>query len=216
MIKFNNVTATYTKDVGLFDISFSVNKGELVYLMGPTGAGKSTVLRSIYADIPISSGELLINDINVSKIKRKDIPYFRRKIGMIFQDYRLLSDRSVYENIALPLKIIGSSNKVIQDEVYRIIEKVGLENNTFSYPSDLSGGQKQRVAIARALVKRPFVILADEPTGNLDPNISDDIIDLLELATANGTSVIMTTHNYPLIKSRIKRFIELDKGKIVE
>ena len=216
MIKFNNVTATYTKDVGLFDISFNVNKGELVYLMGPTGAGKSTVLRSIYADIPISSGELLINGIDVSKIKRKDIPYFRRKIGMIFQDYRLLSDRSVYENIALPLKIIGNSNKVIQDEVYGIIEKVGLENNTFSYPSDLSGGQKQRVAIARALVKRPFVILADEPTGNLDPNISDDIIDLLELATANGTSVIMTTHNYPLIKSRIKRFIELDKGKIVE
>ncbi len=216
MIKFNNVTATYTKDVGLFDISFNVNKGELVYLMGPTGAGKSTVLRSIYADIPISSGELLINDIDVSKIKRKDIPYFRRKIGMIFQDYRLLSDRSVYENIALPLKIIGNSNKVIQDEVYGIIEKVGLENNIFSYPSDLSGGQKQRVAIARALVKQPFVILADEPTGNLDPNISDDIIDLLELATANGTSVIMTTHNYPLIKSRIKRFIELDKGKIVE
>ena len=216
MIEFRNVTATYTKEVGLFDISFRVDEGELVYLMGPTGAGKSTVLRSIYADIPISSGKLLIKDIDVSKIKRKDIPNFRRKIGMIFQDYRLLDDRSVYENIALPLKIIGMSNKEIQHEVYEIIEKVDLGNNIFSYPKDLSGGQKQRVAIARALVKKPFVILADEPTGNLDPNISDDIIDLLELATDNGTSVIMTTHNYPLIKSRMKRFIELDKGKIVE
>ena len=142
MIEFRNVTATYTKEVGLFDISFRVDEGELVYLMGPTGAGKSTVLRSIYADIPISSGKLLIKDIDVSKIKRKDIPNFRRKIGMIFQDYRLLDDRSVYENIALPLKIIGMSNKEIQHEVYEIIEKLELGNNIFSYPKDLSGGQK--------------------------------------------------------------------------
>tara|TARA_Y100000590_G_C15610268_1_gene973563 strand:+ start:431 stop:1081 length:651 start_codon:yes stop_codon:yes gene_type:complete len=215
MIQFNNVTATYTKEVGLFDVSFSVAKGELVFLMGPTGAGKSTLLKSIYADIPINSGDLLINNINISKIKKRNIPYFRRKIGMIFQDYRLLNDRTVFENISLPLKILGESKKYIYNEVNQIIEKVGLENNFSSFPSDLSGGQKQRVAIARALVKKPFVILADEPTGNLDPNISDDIIDLLELATNNGTSVIMTTHNFPLVKPRRKRFIELNKGRVV-
>ena len=134
---------------------------------------------------------------------------------MIFQDYRLLNDRTVFENISLPLKILGESKKYIYNEVNQIIEKVGLENNSSSFPRDLSGGQKQRVAIARALVKKPFVILADEPTGNLDPNISDDIIDLLELATNNGTSVIMTTHNFPLVKPRRKRFIELNKGRVV-
>tara|TARA_Y100001970_G_C14118577_1_gene794997 strand:+ start:294 stop:944 length:651 start_codon:yes stop_codon:yes gene_type:complete len=215
MIQFNNVTATYTKDIGLFNVSFNVAEGELVFLMGPTGAGKSTVLRSIYADIPISSGDLVINNINVSKIKKRSIPYFRRKIGMIFQDYRLLNDRTVFENIALPLKILGESRKYISYEVNQILEKVGLENNLSSFPGDLSGGQKQRVAIARALVKKPFVILADEPTGNLDPNISDEIIDLLELATNNGTSVIMTTHNFPLVQPRRKRFIELSKGRVV-
>ena len=215
MIQFNNVTATYTKDIGLFNVSFNVAEGELVFLMGPTGAGKSTVLRSIYADIPISSGDLVINNINVSKIKKRSIPYFRRKIGMIFQDYRLLNDRTVFENIALPLKILGESRKYISYEVNQILEKVGLENNFSSFPGDLSGGQKQRVAIARALVKKPFVILADEPTGNLDPNISDEIIDLLELATNNGTSVIMTTHNFPLVQPRRKRFIELSKGRVV-
>ena len=134
---------------------------------------------------------------------------------MIFQDYRLLNDRTVFVNISLPVKILGESKKYIYNEVNQIIEKVGLENNSSSFPSDLSGGQKQRVAIARALVKKPFVILADEPTGNLDPNISDDIIDLLELATNNGTSVIMTTHNFPLVKPRRKRFIELNKGRVV-
>ena len=134
---------------------------------------------------------------------------------MIFQDYRLLNDRTVFENIALPLKILGKQRKYIFHEVNQIIEKVGLESNSLSFPSDLSGGQKQRVAIARALVKKPFVILADEPTGNLDPNISDDIIDLLELATNNGTSVIMTTHNFPLVQPRKKRYIELSKGRVV-
>ena len=197
MIKFENVTATYTENVGVFNLSFHIPKGELVFLMGPTGAGKSTVLRTIYKDIPIADGTLFINGENVEKIRRRNIPCFRRKIGMVFQDYRLIPDRTVFENIALPLHIEGVSKKHINDKVNDIGEKVGLKKRINNYPSQLSGGEKQRVSIARALVKEPLVILADEPTGNLDPNVSDEILDLLEIATDSGAAVLMSTHNFP-------------------
>tara|TARA_B100000945_G_C20240410_1_gene529676 strand:+ start:60 stop:710 length:651 start_codon:yes stop_codon:yes gene_type:complete len=216
MIKFENVTATYTDKVGIFNLTFHIPKGELVFLMGPTGAGKSTLLKTIYKDISIKSGDLFVNGENIRKIKRRHTPFFRRKIGMVFQDYRLISDRTVYENIALPLHIEGSTKKTIKDKVYSIAEKVGLINRMKNYPYQLSGGEKQRVSIARALVKEPLVILADEPTGNLDPNVSDEILDLLEVATGSGASVIMSTHNFPLIQPRKKRFIELSKGRIVK
>ena len=183
--------------------------------MGPTGAGKSTVLKTIYRDIPISSGNLYINGEDVGKVRRRHVPHFRRKIGMVFQDYRLISDRTIYENIALPLHIQGIPKKIINVKVHEISEKVDLKNRINYYPSQLSGGEKQRVSIARALVKEPLVILADEPTGNLDPNVSDEILDLLEIATASGTSVLMSTHNFPLIKPRKKRFIELNEGRLV-
>ena len=215
MIKFENVTATYTKNVGVFNLSFHIPKGELVFLMGPTGAGKSTVLRTIYRDIPIADGTLFINGEDVDKIRRRHIPGFRRKIGMVFQDYRLIPDRTVFENIALPLQIEGVSKKHIKDKVYDIGEKVGLKKRINNYPSQLSGGEKQRVSIARALVKEPLVILADEPTGNLDPNVSDEILDLLEIATESGAAVLMSTHNFPLVKPRRKRFIELNEGRLV-
>ena len=215
MIKFENLTATYTKNVGVFNLSFHIPKGELVFLMGPTGAGKSTVLRTIYRDIPIADGTLFINGENVDKIRRRNIPCFRRKIGMVFQDYRLIPDRTVFENIALPLHIEGVSKKHIKDKVYDIGEKVGLKKRINNYPSQLSGGEKQRVSIARALVKEPLVILADEPTGNLDPNVSDEILDLLEIATESGAAVLMSTHNFPLVQPRRKRFIELNEGRLV-
>ena len=215
MIKFENVTATYTENVGVFNLSFHIPKGELVFLMGPTGAGKSTVLRAIYRDISITDGTLLINGEDVGKIRRRHVPRFRRKIGMVFQDYRLIPDRTVFENIALPLHIEGVSKKHIKDKVYDIGEKVGLKKRINNYPSQLSGGEKQRVSIARALVKEPLVILADEPTGNLDPNVSDEILDLLEIATESGAAVLMSTHNFPLVQPRRKRFIELNEGRLV-
>ena len=215
MIKFENVTAAYTKNVGVFNLSFHIPIGELVFLMGPTGAGKSTVLRAIYRDISITDGTLLINGEDVGKIRRRHVPRFRRKIGMVFQDYRLIPDRTVFENIALPLHIEGVSKKQIKDKVYDIGEKVGLKKRINNYPSQLSGGEKQRVSIARALVKEPLVILADEPTGNLDPNVSDEILDLLEIATESGAAVLMSTHNFPLVQPRRKRFIELNEGRLV-
>ena len=215
MIKFENVTATYTENVGVFNLSFHIPIGELVFLMGPTGAGKSTVLRAIYRDISITDGTLLINGEDVGKIRRRHVPRFRRKIGMVFQDYKLILDRTVFENIALPLHIEGVSKKHIKDKVYDIGEKVGLKKRINNYPSQLSGGEKQRVSIARALVKEPLVILADEPTGNLDPNVSDEILDLLEIATESGAAVLMSTHNFPLVQPRRKRFIELNEGRLV-
>ena len=215
MIKFENVTATYSNNIGVFNLTFHIPKGELVFLMGPTGAGKSTVLRAIYKDVPIVDGNLYINGENVKKIRSRHIPKFRRKIGMIFQDYRLIQDRTVYENIALPLQIAGRKNKDIRDKAYTIIAKVGLENRKNNYPGQLSGGEKQRVSIARALIKDPIVILADEPTGNLDPIVSDEILDLLEIATESGAAILMSTHNFPLIQPRKKRFIELNEGRLV-
>ena len=215
MIKFENVTATYTENVGIFNLSFHIPKGELVFLMGPTGAGKSTVLKTIYKDIPISDGNLYINGEDVENIHHRHVPRFRRKIGMVFQDYRLIPDRTVFENIALPLQIEGVSKKEIKDKVHDICEKVGLKKSINNYPSQLSGGENQRVSIARALVKKPLVILADEPTGNLDPNVSDEILDLLEIATDSGAAVLMSTHNFPLIQPRKKRFIELNEGRLV-
>ena len=214
-LKFENVTATYANNIGVFNLTFHIPKGELVFLMGPTGAGKSTVLRTIYKDVPIIDGELYINGEDIKKLPKRQIHRFRRKIGMIFQDYRLIQDRTVYENIALPLQISGEKNKVIKHKVHEIINKVGLENKQKNYPGQLSGGEKQRVSIARALVKDPIVILADEPTGNLDPIVSDEILDLLELATESGAAILMSTHNFPLIQPRKKRFIELNEGRLV-
>jgi cell division transport system ATP-binding protein len=216
MIQFENVTATYADDVGIFDLSFHIKKGEMVFLMGPTGAGKSTVLKTIYKDILLNDGSLYIDGKDITDMRTRKIPYYRRKIGMIFQDFRLIGDRSVFENVALPLHILGLPNREIKLKVNGILEKVGLENVKKMIPSQLSGGEQQRVSIARALVKDPVVILADEPTGNLDPNVSDEILDLLELATNNGTSVLMSTHNFPLIRPRKKRYIELNDGRLVQ
>ena len=215
MIKFENVTATYAEKIGIFNLTFHIPKGELIFLMGPTGAGKSTVLRTIYKDVPIVGGSLYINGEDVGNIRRRHVPLFRRKIGMVFQDYRLIPDCTVFENIALPLQIEGETKKLINDKVHEIINKVGLTQRESYYPSQLSGGEKQRVSIARALVKKPLVILADEPTGNLDPIVSDEILNLLEIATESGTAVLMSTHNFPLIQPRRKRFIELNEGRLV-
>jgi len=215
MIRFKKVTATYKNKTGIFNINFEVKPGQMVFVMGPTGAGKSTILKAIYKDININSGQIFLDKENITVCSQKKISIIRRKIGMIFQDFKLLNDRTVFENIALPLRIEGEHYDDIKKKVKTVLSKIDLPNVESSFPLELSGGEQQRVCIARALVKNPKVILADEPTGNLDPNISDEILDLLETCTENGASVLMSTHNFPLIKPRNKRFVELNKGKIV-
>ena len=216
MIKFDNVTATYKKNIGIFNITFEVKPGELVFIMGPTGAGKSTILKTIYKDLQLDSGKIFLNNKDISlSSSNLSISSTRNEIGMIFQDFKLLNDRNVYDNVALPLRIAGTSSKNIKHMVRDALNKVNMPGYEFSYPFELSGGEQQRIAIARALVNKPKIILADEPTGNLDPNISDEILDLLETFTANGSAVLMSTHNFPLIKPRNKKFIELSKGRMV-
>jgi len=214
MIKFNNVTATYDNGSGIFDVSFEVKKSELLFLMGPTGSGKSTLLKTIYKDISINSGELYIDNQDISNIEKYKIPFLRRSIGMIFQDFKLLNDRTVFENICLPLQIEGLGLQEIRDRVSDVMGAVQLSGKEKRYPFELSGGEQQRVSIARAIVKEPKILLADEPTGNLDPNISMEILELLDMATENGTAVIMCTHNYPLIKYKKRNFLELLEGKV--
>ncbi|MAP61507.1 MAG: cell division ATP-binding protein FtsE [Candidatus Marinimicrobia bacterium] len=213
MIEFNNITAVYSEESGIFNLDFHVNKSELIFLMGPTGSGKSTVLNVINKKIKINSGSLIIDGKDVTKIKRRKIPYYRRKIGMIFQDYKLISDRTIFENISLPLQLIGVAKKDILYSVDQVLDKVSLRGVLDSFPNELSGGEQQRVSIARALINNPLLVLADEPTGNLDPNQADEIIDILENISNEGSTVLMSTHNYPLIKNRDKRFIELDNGR---
>ena len=214
IIVFDNVSATYKNGVGVFDISFELDKSEFVFLMGPTGSGKSTILRSIYMDVFINKGKILYNGKNLSKIRKRQVPKLRRNIGMIFQDYKLLEDRTVYDNVALPLQIAGMKSNNIKTKVFEMLERVGISDKYKILPSKLSGGERQRVSIARALVKSPDLILADEPTGNLDPIVADEIIDLLEeLSNSIGTAILMSTHNFPLIRPRHKRFIEIDQGK---
>ena len=213
MIEFNNITAVYSEESGIFNLDFHVNKSELIFLMGPTGSGKSTVLNVINKKIKINSGSLIIDGKDVTKIKRRKIPYYRRKIGMIFQDYKLISDRTIFENISLPLQLVGAAKKDILYSVDKVLDKVSLRGVLDSFPNELSGGEQQRVSIARALINNPLLVLADEPTGNLDPNQADEIIDILENISNEGSTVLMSTHNYPLIKNRDKRFIELDNGR---
>lgn len=216
LVKFEDVSAVYENGVGVFNISFDISKGEFVFIMGPTGSGKSTILRSIYMDVQIKDGSLYFNQNDLSKLKKRNVPFIRRDIGMIFQDYKLLEDRSVYNNVSLPLQISGIKSTHIKERVYEMLKKVGLEDKTNSMPKRLSGGERQRIAIARALVKEPSLILADEPTGNLDPIVSDEILDLLEdLTQSMGSAVLMSTHDFPLIQPRQKRFIEMSEGRQV-
>ena len=216
MIKFNKVSVKRINNRGIYDISFNIKEGRFVYLMGPTGAGKSTIIKAIQRAINIDSGEILIEGINISAFKRSSLAHYRRSIGMIFQDFKLLNDRTIFENIALPLQIIGCDHSKIIQKVKEILIKVGLESKIDMHPLELSGGEQQKICVARALVKKPKIILADEPTGNLDPSASDDIINLLENESNSGTTIIMATHNYPLIENRIKYFLEINDGRLIK
>ena len=214
MIQLENVSYTYRKGFGLANIDFTIDDGEFVFLIGPTGSGKSTLLNLLYMEIFPESGTVTIGKFDSDSIKKRKIPVLRRTIGIVSQNYYLLDDRNLFENVALPLHVIGHSQNDITDIVEEVLEEVGLTGMEDHYPQELSGGEQQRACLARALIKDPDIILADEPTGNLDPVTSFDLIKLLEEINDGGTTVFMASHNYSLIKSRNHRIFEIHDGKL--
>ena len=214
MIQLENVSYTFRKGFGLANIDFTIDEGEFVFLIGPTGSGKSTLLNLLYMEIFPESGRVTIGKFDSDSIKKRKIPVLRRTIGIISQNYYLLDDRNLFENVALPLHVIGHSQKDIADIVEEVLEEVGLTGLEDHYPEELSGGEQQRACLARAIIKDPEIILADEPTGNLDPVTSFDLIKLLEEINSEGTTVLMASHNYSLIKSRNHRIVEIHDGRL--
>jgi len=216
LIEFKNVTKLYEdENYSLRDISFEIKKGEFVFLIGPSGSGKSTIIRLMLKEFEPSSGEIIIAGKNICKLQRKMIPFLRRNIGCVFEDFKLLPNKNTYENIAFALEVLGKPKYEIKTKVPQILELVGLEGKENNYPDQLSGGEQQRVSIARAFINKPPLLLADEPTGNIDPDISLEIIKLLARINNTGTTVVMATHDWSLVDIMKKRVIELDNGNIV-
>lgn len=201
--------------LALTDISFHIAKGEFVFLTGHSGSGKSTILRLIYADLLPTSGEVRVSGFSTDRLRRPEIPKLRRRLGIVFQNFRLLEDRTAEENVAFALEVTGVRRNVIQPKVIRVLTQVGLAAKATAYPRELSGGEQQRVAIARALVNDPLVVLADEPTGNLDDRATRGVVQLLREINANGTAVLMATHDMAIVRHESARCIELQNGAIV-
>lgn len=203
MISVKNVDLSFGARKILSDVELSIKPGEFVFLVGPTGTGKSTLLRLLYMDLKPDSGSIQVENFLSSDITKSQIPLLRRKVGVVFQDFKLLDDRSVFDNVAFTLHVTGARKSNIKKRVLHILADVGLSHRRNALPKEISGGEKQRVAIARALINEPFVLLADEPTGNLDPEAAEEIMHLLETINTRGTAILMATHNYELLK-RIK------------
>jgi cell division transport system ATP-binding protein len=219
MIRFNGVTKTYPKAApgasALHDLNLRVGKGEFVFLTGPSGAGKSTILKLLYMDERPTRGEVRISGYNSREIRRGDIAKLRRRLGIVFQDFRLLEDRTAEQNVAFALEVIGTPRATIPNKVARALTQVGLASKSTALPRELSGGEQQRVAFARALVNDPFVLIADEPTGNLDERATRGIFQLLREINTSGTAVLMATHDLELVRSSEFRTIELNHGRVV-
>ena len=216
MITLENVSKSYAKgQPALNDVSLHIDKGEFVFIVGNSGSGKSTLIKLLLKELEPTSGTIIVNDQNLGKMKRRKVPKYRRGVGVVFQDFRLLKDRNVYENVAFAQRVIERPNRVIKKRVPEILTLVGLAEQYKSFPRELSGGEQQRVALARALVNRPNILLADEPTGNLDPKNSLEIMKLLEEINERGTTVLVVTHNREIVNSFRKRVITMRKGVIV-
>lgn len=216
MIQIVNVSKIYPNGVkAICDVTIRVKKGEFVFLVGPSGAGKSTLNKLISREEMPSRGQILVNGQNIVRMKNKEIPYFRRKIGVIYQDFRLLPNKTVFENVAFALEVAEAASKEIKKAVPQVLELVGLTNKSDQYPHHLSGGEQQRVSIARAIVNNPLLIIADEPTGNLDPETSRDIMNLLVDINKLGTTILMSTHAKDIVDTMQKRVIAVENGVVV-
>ena len=216
MIDLHDVTVSFDGQSVLDRVRFSMKSGEFVYLVGQTGAGKSSLLRLLYMDLKPDTGRVRVAGFDTSSMKQKEVPFLRRRIGIVFQDFKLLEDRDVYENVAFALYVTNTRRAEVKKRVLLALADVGLSHKKLQMPNELSGGEQQRVVIARALVNSPPLLLADEPTGNLDPSSSNEIMELLQKINMRGTAILMATHNYDVVKRFPSRIIQLKEGKIVE
>ncbi|MBU5488326.1 cell division ATP-binding protein FtsE [Clostridium sp. MSJ-8] len=215
MIKFSKVSKMYDNNVkALSDINIEIEKGEFVFLVGPSGAGKSTFIKMLLKEVEPTTGQIVVGKVDLSKLTRKKIPYYRRKIGMVFQDFRLIPTLNVYENVAFAMKVVEASPKEIRRRVPMVLSLVGLSHKYKMFPSELSGGEQQRVSLARAIVNNPSVLIADEPTGNLDPDTAKEIMELLNDINKAGTTILMATHAKDIVDSMKKRVIAIEGGEI--
>ena len=216
MIQLEHVSKSFSEGIpALNDVSLHISEGEFVFVVGDSGSGKSTLIKLLLKELEPTSGSITINDTDIRKISHKRVPYFRRNIGCVFQDFRLLKDRNVYDNVAFAQRVVGASNRSIRQKVPVMLSMVGLAAKYRSFPKQLSGGEQQRVAIARALVNNPRILLADEPTGNLDNNNAWEIMNLLEMINSRGTTVVVVTHNMEIVRAMGKRVITIQKGTVV-
>ena len=216
MIKFDNVTKNYSGGiVALDNINIHIEKGEFVFIVGQSGAGKSTFVKMLLKEEPPTKGEIIIDDMKINDLHRRRVPYLRRKMGVVFQDFRLLPKKTVYENVAYSMEIIGAKPKEVRKRVPLILSMVGLSNRANVYPDQLSGGEQQRVSMARAMINNPTLLIADEPTGNLDPETSWEIMRLLKQFNRNGTTIVMATHDQNIVDAMKMRVIQLENGKII-
>ena len=216
MIQLEHVSKSFTEGIpALNDVSLHISAGEFVFIVGDSGSGKSTLIKLLLKELEPTSGRITINDTDIRKLRHRRIPYFRRNIGCVFQDFRLLKDRNVYDNVAFAQRVVGASGRSIRQKVPLMLSMVGLAAKYRSFPRQLSGGEQQRVAIARALVNNPRILLADEPTGNLDNNNAWEIMNLLDMINSRGTTVVVVTHNMEIVRAMGKRVITIQKGTVV-
>lgn len=218
LIRIKNVTQKYKNGVtGIFDLDLSIKKGEFVFVVGESGSGKSTLIKMLYRELKPETGEIIIGGLNVARLRNSSIYKLRRKLGIIFQDYRLLPKLTVYENVAFTLEVLGAKKEVIREKTLKALEQVGLKNKIRNYPDELSGGEQQRVAIARAIVNEPKLLICDEPTGNLSPEMSMEIVKILEEINKElETTIIMVTHNIKIVNELKKRVIILKEGRLIK